>query len=901
MEALCQLLRSYQNDGVHHTHVSMVRPKGRFNLNRKGIEEFWGIYQEMIHSSTASGNLPVVGIAEKPPKNYMPVLVDIDIKVKYNDGDVFSADGLYTRDQVESVIGIYQSVLRKIVEDCTDEKLICIFLSKDPYILKKGENTYLKHGFHLHFPYCFLNPADQEVHLIPRVQEVLKQEKTFGNLGVDNSGDVIDKQVCSVPWLVYGSRKDEEARPYLVSRVYNSELEEVDLEKTFARYSIYDDKEKLIKIKGRVQEFLPRILSIVPYGRETSSLKHGLISPLKEIIKKREKKVKSEYQTKTAKEDLEIAKKLLPMLADHRVDDYNMWMRIGWALFNISDGSAEGLEMWCDFSARNAEKFDEGVCIYEWEKMVKKDITLGTLRQFASIDSPTEYRSFKQEQAVKHRESALNGSHNDIARILYEYYGDEFVCASITGKLWFQFVNHKWEQIEEGVFLRQKLSEEVVEIFKKQYYELSNKMVNSDKSEIASLNVKAKQIQKIIQNLKSATFKRSVMIEAMDVFYDKRFKDKLDMNAWIIAFKNGVYDLKLNEFRAGSPEDYLSKCMPIDFIDYSEDDDKVLEIHSFLEKIFPDPSIRTYFMDVASDVFVGGNTQKNVIFWTGEGDNGKSITQSFFEQMMGPLAIKFDTNIITGKKQASGSASPELARAGGGVRWAVLEEPNNDEQINVGTLKHLSGGDTYYARDLFEKGKDGREIRPMFKLTFITNKLPKLKHSDKATWNRIRVIPFESTFCKPDDPAPELYEEQIAQKRFPMDKHFNTKIPGLLPAMAWVLLNHRKNIKVRFEPDRVRDATNMYRKQNDTYRQFVDENIVDDESKSIGIIEIYGVFKDWFKESMPSVTMPLRSDVEEYFTKTWGEPKGKSRKWSGRRFRSVQDDKVGVDSGLPPI
>ena len=140
--------------------------------------------------------------------------------------------------------------------------------------------------------------------------------------------------------------------------------------------------------------------------------------------------------------------------------------------------------------------------------------------------------------------------------------------------------------------------------------------------------------------------------------------------------------------------------------------------------------------------------------------------------MLGELAIKFSTTLITGKKGAMGSAAPELARAGGGVRWAVLEEPDGDEEINVGILKSLSGNDSYWARDLFEKGKSTREITPMFKLIFIANKLPGMKYADKATWNRIRVIPFESTFVKPGEPCPLTYEEQLLEKRFPMNTEF---------------------------------------------------------------------------------------------------------------------------------
>lgn len=162
-------------------------------------------------------------------------------------------------------------------------------------------------------------------------------------------------------------------------------------------------------------------------------------------------------------------------------------------------------------------------------------------------------------------------------------------------------------------------------------------------------------------------------------------------------------------------------------------------------------------------------------------------------KMFGELAIKFSTTLVTGKKTANGSANPELARAGGGVRWGVLEEPDGDEQLNIGYLKSLSGNDSFFARDLFEKGKATREITPFFKLVFICNKLPPMKsHADKATWNRIRVIPFESTFVKPGEPCPETFEEQLLQKRFPMDTEFSKKIPSLLEPFAYILLEHRK-------------------------------------------------------------------------------------------------------------
>jgi phage/plasmid-associated DNA primase len=256
--------------------------------------------------------------------------------------------------------------------------------------------------------------------------------------------------------------------------------------------------------------------------------------------------------------------------------------------------------------------------------------------------------------------------------------------------------------------------------------------------------------------------------------------------------------------------------------------------------------------------------------------------------MLGPLAIKFSTTLITGKKTANGAANPELARAGGGVRWAILEEPDGDEEINIGYLKSLSGNDSYFARDLFEKGKQTKEMTPMFKLTFICNKLPALRHSDKATWNRIRVIPFESTFVRPGEPCPESYEEQLKEKRFPMDTEFSKKIPSLLEPFAWILLEHRKNMKVRVEPEKVRIATETYRKQNDSYRQFVDECIMNAPNSYLSLIEIYQQFKDWFKEGFPGQSLPVKNQVKEYFTKLWGEPD--NLKWKGYKIKTIDDE-----------
>ena len=887
IQSIEQILRDNYVDGVFHTHVSMLQPRGKFQFNREKLETFWDVYCDKISEDENA----LVGIAEKP-QHYLPVLADIDLKVK-DTGDIEFEEHLYTENHVKQIIDIYQSVLRNIVEGCTDDNLLCVLLEKQMYYISAGETSYVKNGFHLHFPNLFLSKVDQEVHLIPRVKDATQEMRIFADIGYEDSSVVIDKACCTVPWLLYGSRKAEDMDPYKVTKVFTSEGTEETLEDAFKDYFIYDMKEKVIPISHNVKKFLPRILSIIPYGRLTQELKNGLISPLKGKIQ--EQKTKNKKPLKVSVEEaLKISERLLPMLADFRCEERNEWITIGWILYNIGDASPEALEQWMEFSARCEEKYDEANCIYEWERMVKKDLTLGTLKHFASIDSPQLYKIFKNEQAEHFVKESLNGSHNDIAKVLFSEYGTEFVCASIAGKTWYQFKDHKWEEIEEGVFLREKISEDIVNKYNDMGSELFTKLATvKDKGEEAMFNARLKQVQKIVSNLKASPYKNNIMKEAMEVFYDRRFKQKLDQNPYIIGFSNGVYDLKLNEFRSGRPEDFVNKTIPIDYKEYNESDEIVQNVIEFLTKVFPDETIRTYFLDTYSDVFVGGNKQKKVYMWTGEGDNAKSITQKFFELMLGELAIKFNTQYFTGKKVASGSANPELSRAAPPVRHATMEEPDADEQLNIGELKKLSGGDSYWARDLFERGKSTREVFPMFMLTFICNKLPKLKYSDKATWNRIRVIPFEATFVEPGEPCPATFEEQIKQKRFPMDKEFGKNIPGLVSAFAWYLLEWRQKVNVRVEPEKVREATAIYRRQNDVYRQFIEECIIDDDSSSLTLTEIYAQFKEWFKEGWPNMSLPIKNEVKEYFDRLWGESE-RGIKWDGHRIRTLQDD---VDAG----
>ena len=886
MDSVSKILENTRVNGDYHTHVSMVQPLGKFQISKNNIDNFWEKYCTDIFEYNKRNGVEeddekssIYGIAERV-QTYIPVLVDVDIKLKFTEER--DLQQIYTIYQLESVVRDYQEVLKTILNDCKPENLICFVLEKPAYKIKSGEIEYIKNGFHLHFPYTFLSKSDHEAHLIPRVKKMINKSRTFLNLGFENSDDLIDTCYVKNPWLLYGSRKSAEMNPYILSRIYDSDRDCVDLKDAIKDCKIYDADETQIKIDLSQPEFyLPRILSVILWGRDLSEVKPNLPSLIKlsssSSVKKRD------YVVKNLSEQLAKAKLYISILSDFRAEVYSDWMQIGWALYNISNGSEDGLTMWIDFSSRCTEKFDEAYCISSWEKMERRNVTIGTLAHFAKTDNPNEYHKIVTSYSDEYIKQSLDGSHHDIAKACFELYGNEVVCASIVQNIWYQYHEHKWKRIEDGIFLRKKISEEFVQIFdkksKQMYEKLAGNRTEADEKICAGLQ---RQISKMINNLKNNTFKSSVMKECKEVFYDEYFIKNLDKNPWLIGFRNGVYDLKANVFRPGIPEDYISLQMPIDYSEYTEEDRLVKDVYDFFEKIFPDKQVRDYFMDVASDVFVGGNRKKHVYFWSGEGDNGKSVTELFFEKMLGEYAVKLPTSLIVGKRTQSSAACPELVRAGNGVRWAILQEPDKKDIINIGILKELSGNDSFFARGLFQAGG---EIDPMFKLNVICNDPPSIPYSDKATWNRIRVIPFESTFS---DDAPQSYEEQLATKRFPKDPFFSEKIPHLIKPFAWVLLNHRKKGIKLMDPEKVKLATDGYRKKNDSYQQFIDENIVSDKAGKINLAALYNRFKEWFRDSSPGHACPVKSEVKEYYVKLWGDPE--RGYWKGYRELSENDE-----------
>lgn len=895
---IMRILKNNEASGNYFSsHISMYNPTGTYIFDNDTREEFLDVFCRYMEKDK---NIGTLGIAENP-QDYYPVIADIDIKLEESLVDPFIVEKfkarngniiehLYEEKHIIQTIEIIQNILREVLDEKDPNLLICAVLEKNIYKIEKGGVNYYKNGFHLHFPYVFLTKREHEKFVNVRIRETLKNFEVFSDIGYEDSARVFDS-IANKSWLMYGCRKNKvNDKPYVLTSIYDGSLHKISLEEAFKYYDIFDKHNILIHVCGKERFYLPRILSIVPYGRSICHISRSVEESLYLAKQSNRKKRNSIYKS-NIEEDINLAEKLISLLLPFRSEDHDEWMRIGWILYNISEGAQEGLDLWISFSSKSCINFDEDECYKRWDNMALGDYTIGSLKYIAKEDNPSGYRDLIAEVSKKYLMS--DGTHTDIAKLMFSLFGNEFICSSISNKVWYQFINHYWQEVEDGVTLRLRIPNEIGPMYGKigqEAYTRANCEVNKNNNDVKNDRKKADYVQRIVQNLNTTPFIKNIMTAACDIFYYDKFRTKLNTDPYLFGFRNGVYDLKKNVFRIGKPDDYMTRHTSINYREYSYQDKEVLEVLEFLEKIFPDTTVRTFFLDQMSDVFVGGNFQKVAVFWTGDGDNGKSITMLLIEHMLGDYAIKFNTTVITGKKVGNGQADPELSRAGDAVRLAVLEEPDNTEKINIGTFKKLTGNDKILARDLFESGKNMREIVPMFKFIFIANGLPEIPGSDQAFWNRVLVCPFESNFVKQGCHCPKTYEEQLRKKIFPQDPNIQYKLKKMAPALAWLLLEHRKKIQgqTRIIPEKVKLATDTYKRRNDMYRQYIEDRITVADNQ-LKMDQIYEEFRVWYRSSFSGNNCPDKNVVKEYFVKIWGKPLA-GDSWIGFRMRTADDD-----------
>jgi P4 family phage/plasmid primase-like protien len=618
MDELKKFLARHRCDKSNaHTHTSIANPAGSYAIPPEENAAFLQLYKRaMVGGST-------LHLTEKPTP-ISPMRTDLDFRFALPTQNLPPGSmhrRLYVPEDIERIVRCYFQMMVKYL-DAPKEALVAIVMEKPNPVEYR---TKLKDGLHIIWPNLYVDTAFQ--HWI-RHQIVENAQTVFAGLPMTNTAeDVVDKAIIDRNnWQMCGSTKPE-APPYRMTRYYTFEPETETLN---------DLTEE--KITPEFELSGPERLSVrLPEGTEKTPLRPQMAEAIEEYMKlvhptidsKRKTKLLGEIFGKSSipgknhapREELDLAKYLVKRcLNQARSDNYEDWIKLGWVLHNIDD---DLLETWLEFSSFSS-KYNEAECRKLWNMMRNDTLGMGTLRWWAKKDNEAEYDKILSENVMVLVDNCIgsDGAHFDVARVVHALYKDAY--RFVGRDCWYVYrpEKHRWVRSREGLQMRLMLSNEIVRKFmERSIYWGNQALINADDRE--RFKEKADKLSKITTKLKTSNYKDGVMKECKSLFTDERFEEFLDSKPHLIGFDNGVYDLRMHEFREGLPDDYISFTTGRPYYPYDPKSEEAAGLESFFESVFTNVDVRNYVKDILTCVLDGGIRQERFYVFTGNGCHAK--------------------------------------------------------------------------------------------------------------------------------------------------------------------------------------------------------------------------------------------------------------------------------------
>jgi P4 family phage/plasmid primase-like protien len=837
-----------------------------------------------------------------------PLLIDMDFRY-----DTSITTRQHTEDHVLDCIMIYAEKIQDLVT-IPDKATIDVFVMEKKDVNIMDDKT--KDGIHIIFGIKMHKGLQVMVRnkVLPDLKEI------WEDLPITNSWeDVLDEGVTKgfVNWQLYGSRKPSH-QAYTVKYHYVLENEgdwsvtkqniatfstEKNMEKLSARYTGYPEFE----IKESVKEQFERAKETL--NRKKSGDKPAVSARNKYKLKIVGGNTNINYCDINSEELLDsIIEEVFEELgsSNYRIKEshkytmslpvsyygpgsYNKWIRVGWALANTSPklfltwlkfssqeicrDSLKGsngkfdwrnvkdlYEIWCGFNFNNADGLTHRSIMY-WSKS----------------DAREKYNKIRKETIDYFIEQSLStATEHDLAVVLYNMFKDDFICVSIKNNVWYEYINHRWFEIDSGNTLRLFISKNMYEVyFAKSQEELIKMESMSNDQSTKEFDIVKKRQSKLLEMcifLKRTTWKNNIMREARELFYDKDFLEKLDQNPYLLCFNNYVIDFKTQTHRKGQPDDYISKCTNIDYIPLEVVKNKhshtVAELEQFFEQLFPDVNLRNYMWEHLASCLIGTIINQTFSIYKGSGRNGKSKLVELMGRGLGSYKGTVPITLITQKRNTIGSTSSEVAQLMG-VRYAVMQEMSKGDKMNEGIMKEITGGDPIQARALF---KDTVTFIPQFKLVVCTNTDFEETSNDDGTWRRMRYIDFVSKMLDKPYEDPKFPKNEFPYQ-FPLDKNLDKKFDIWAPVLMTLLVEKAYKLQgVVNDCDIVLSNSDKHREKQDFMAEFTRDKIKTQSGGRIKKNELLETFKQWYSSNYGKNT-PKGKEVFEFMDRRFGEYK----------------------------
>jgi P4 family phage/plasmid primase-like protien len=249
-----------------------------------------------------------------------------------------------------------------------------------------------------------------------------------------------------------------------------------------------------------------------------------------------------------------------------------------------------------------------------------------------------------------------------------------------------------------------------------------------------------------------------------------------------------------------------------------------------------DPEYVDFMQRLLGYCLTGEVNERSLYVMYGTGRNGKSTLCNILEKILGDYNVSCSNDVLIQSEKRSG-ATPELVKLQT-ARVAIVSETNEGEKLNKKNVKNLTGNDTIYCRDLFQKS--GMNFKVKCKFLMMTNSRPEFDINDTAMTDRIKALPFNAKF----ENTPENIKYVNSLTTDYLDDFFSWMVEG---AYKW----YQGNALVPCQT--MVDGQKDWLEDMDTLKRFIDEKCEINEKYTESVNQLVYEYKEFTRQTISTM------------------------------------------------
>jgi hypothetical protein len=532
----------------------------------------------------------------------------------------------------------------------------------------------------------------------------------------------------------------------------------------------------------------------------------------------------------TTTEEKEMTQKIQDYLAG--IDRQQLGERLNWLRFTTACFILEVPQDCWDEICREADGYNQSTNFAQWGKNEKNFGEGWAWRVLQSL-CPEEkrkalFQKYYDDISQKMFSTGL------IADFFVDNYGGKFIYHD---KTLYCYNGVYWEADDEMASTLVRLVDtelyKTISIFVLDRIRYFTEILDDTKK------VKATEFLKSVNSLRNSNCRSSIVKDICCKLVVKGVE--WDSNPYLIAFKNKVFDLRLEAFVCPNPDDLIKTTTGWAWDD-SYSASRLLKVKEIVSQIFPKQEVGDYYLSTLS-TGLSGIILQNLFIATGGGANGKSVIDGLMMATIGDYGYKLPSSILL--QEIKGGANPEIANIHK-KRFCLAQEPDKSKKIKTSVVKEITGDAVINARQLYSK-----DCRVQLFLTLIMecNTIPKVDEIDYAVQRRFRLIEFISKFVSQDEW--DDYGEVKPENTFLKNEFYTSEKFKEEYRQAFFLLL-APYFKAFHEKGMPKQPQEVLAKQRAYFE---------------GCDDLLGWFNDYYKKEEGAEPIPLK-DIYKFYTST---------------------------------